>query len=71
MRPMNFGRLLKKLTTEKDQVEFLQERGILKQQIDCVGCLKKLTKLYCEKSNIFVSAALIAKRKFQLGQTLS
>ena len=38
MRPMNFGRLLKKLTTEKDQVEFLQEHGILKQPIDCVGC---------------------------------
>ena len=53
MRGFNFARLLKKLQTGSDQVEFLQEFGILPKSRKCGICDKVLNEIFVKKKKYY------------------
>ena len=62
MKPLNYGRLLKKLNTEEDQIKFLQQHDILKTEINCLTCSKLLTKVYSHKDYYYFRCLECAKK---------
>ena len=46
MRNINFGKLVKKLNTEKEQIHFLQDVGIFIKSRKCSSCDDNLSVIH-------------------------
>ena len=53
MRNINFGKLVKMLNTEKEQINFLQDAGIFKKSRNCSSCDENLNVIHQEKKYFY------------------
>ena len=66
-KKINFGKLLRKLETEKDRIAFLQKYGILHTSIQCSDCDKTIVDVKSNsKSNYFFFNCKDCRKKYSI-----
>ena len=65
MKKLNYGKLVKKLRSDKDQITFLQEKGIFPMTMECSGCHETLHEIH-EKKKYFFFNCKKCKKKISL-----
>ena len=61
-RKLNFGKLVKRLNSEKDCVSFLQDFGVLHKTVKCTNCDKTLDEVHTNKKYFYFLCSLCKKK---------